>query len=110
MSKFPPDEDIIFDVETPLGFRVRTTAEYWHIITVVKHPIIRGRETAVKATLSNPDIIRLSKNDPQVYLFYRSDGTARWVCAVAKRLNGDGFLITAYRTSSIKEGSQIWPR
>ena len=28
--------------------------------------------------------------------------------AVAKRLNGEGFLITAYPTDAIKEGEQIW--
>jgi hypothetical protein len=34
----------------------------------------------------------------------------RWVCAVAKRLNEDGFLITTYPTDAIKEGERIWPR
>jgi hypothetical protein len=100
----------VFDVETPLGFWVRTTVSYWHLITTIKHPAIQGRETAVQNTLSNPDTVRLSKTDPNVYLFYRSDGLERWVCAVARRLNGDGFLITAYRTSNIKEGIQIWPK
>jgi len=52
--------------------------------------------------------VRISKSDKQVYLFYRSDGDARWVCAVAKQLNGEGFLITAYRTSNVKKGMQIW--
>jgi hypothetical protein len=27
---------------------------------------------------------------------------------VTKRLNGEGFLITAYRTSAIKEGIVTW--
>ncbi|MCA9963203.1 MAG: hypothetical protein KC423_03125 [Anaerolineales bacterium] len=102
------NDDIIFEVETPLGFSVRTTADYWHTITTVKHPTIRGREETIIATLSDPDEVRLSKNDTQVYLFYRSDGEKRWVCAVARRLNEAGFLITAYRTSNIKEGNQIW--
>lgn len=104
------NDDIIFDIDTPLGFSVRTTVSYWQIITTIKHPTMRGRELAVKRTLSHPDEIRLSKRDSQVYLFYRSDGDRRWVCAVAKRLNGNGFLITAYRTSNIKEGNQIWPK
>lgn len=104
------NDDVIFSVFTPLGFFVRATVGYWHIITTIKHPVMQGRETAVKDTLTNPDVVRLSKSDPQVYLFYRSDGAERWMCAVARRLNGDGFLITAYRTSNVKEGSQIWPR
>jgi hypothetical protein len=31
------------------------------------------------------------------------------MCAVAKRLNGEGFLITAYVTDTIKEGEHLWP-
>jgi hypothetical protein len=110
MCEFLPNEDIFFEVETPLGFRVRTTAAYWQIIISIKHPVLRGRESAVKTTLGDPDEVRVSKSDPKVFLFYRSDGSERWVCAVARRLNGDGFLITAYRTSNIKEGSIIWPK
>ncbi|NJP11177.1 MAG: hypothetical protein HC866_18290 [Leptolyngbyaceae cyanobacterium RU_5_1] len=64
----------------------------------------------VQNTLSDPDELRLSKTDSQVYLFYREDGTKRWVCAVARRSNGEGFLITAYRTSAIKEGEVVWQK
>jgi hypothetical protein len=102
--------ETLFEVVTPLGFRVRTTADYWERITRTKHPALRGRMDAVKETLHNPTEIRVSKSDASVYLFYRSDGQHRWVCAVARRLNGDGFLVTAYRTSNIKEGSRVWPR
>lgn len=93
MSKPSSNDEIVFDVETPLGFSVRTTASYWLAITSIKHPALRGREMDVKMTLSHPDEVRLSKNDPKVYLFYRSDGVRRWVCAVAKRLNGSGFQV-----------------
>jgi len=103
-----PDEKIFFEVDTPLAFYVRTTVSYWEIITTIKHPIMRGREVDIQATLKEPDEIRLSKSDQQVYLFYRSDGNKRWVCAVTRRLNGEGFLITAYRTGAIKEGEAIW--
>ncbi|MEB3336835.1 MAG: DUF4258 domain-containing protein [Leptolyngbyaceae bacterium] len=103
-------EDILFEVETPLGFCVRTTISYWELITTVKHPIMRGRESDVQQTLIKPDAVHLSKSDPQVYLFYRADGTQRWVCAVTRRLKDQGFLITAYRTGAIKEGVLIWPK
>lgn len=103
------DHDILFDVETPLGFRVRTTIGHWDFITTVKHPVLRGREADIRATLASPSEVRLSKSDPTVYLFYRSDGTGRWVCAVTKWSNEEGFLITAYRTGNIKEGRHLWP-
>ena len=102
--------ELLFSVETPLGFQVRTTVSYWELIATVKHPIMRDKLEEVRQTLANPDEIRLSKSDEQVYLFYRRDGQKCWVCAVTRRLDADGFLITAYRTSAIKEGDLLWPK
>jgi len=104
----PSELNILFEVETPLDFRVRTTVEYWELITTVKHPIMRGRKEDVQRTLRDPDEVRQSKSDPQVLLFYRADGTKRWVCAITRQLDKEGFLITAYRTGAIKEGTVIW--
>lgn len=104
------NNEILFEVETPLGFRVRVTVEYWNVIVAIKHPVIRGREADVQDVLRNPDEIRLSKRDPGVYLFYKSERIGRWVCAVTKRLDGEGFLITAYPTDAVKEGERIWRR
>jgi hypothetical protein len=104
------NEGILFEVQTPLGFWVRTTISYWELITTVKHPIMRSHRAAVQEALTHPHEVHLSKSDAQVYLFYGAHGTRRWVCAVAKRLNGEGFLITAYRTSGIKEGTLVWPK
>jgi hypothetical protein len=102
--------EILFEIVTPLGFSIRTTTSYWELITTVKHPIMRGKLEDVCQTLANPDEVRLSKSDNQVYLFYREDGAKRWVCAVTKRVDEVGFLITAYRTSAIKEGEVLWQK
>ena len=102
------NEEVLFEVDTPLGFRVRVTVEYWDVIVNIKHPVMAFRENDVKATLKDPDEIRLSKKDPNVYLFYKPERIGRWVCAVTKRLNGEGFLITTYPTDAIKEGELIW--
>ena len=103
-------DDVLFEVLTPLGFRVRVTRSYWDVIVSIKHPVMAGHEQDVKETLENPSEIRLSKNDLTVHLFYRLKEIGRWVCAVAKRLDGEGFLITAYPTDAIKEGDRIWPK
>jgi len=103
-------EDVFFEVLTPLGFRVRVTRGYWEIIVSIKHPVMARHEQDVKETLENPNEIRLSKNDSTVHLFYRQKEIGRWVCAVVKRLDGEGFLITAYPTDAIKEGERIWPK
>ena len=104
------DPGLLFEVLTPLGFRVRVTRERWQFITTAKHPVMAGRETVVKATLENPEQIRQSRSDPQVLLFYHAEGSSRWVCAVAKQADDHGFLITAYPTDAIKEGTPIWPK
>lgn len=101
---------LLFEVLTPPGIRVRVTRSYWELIVTLKHPVMAGREDDVKETLRNPDEVRQSKSDPNVCLFYRTERAGRWICAVIKRLDGDGYLITTYPTDAIKEGTRIWPR
>ncbi len=104
------EETFLFEVTTPLGFRVRVTRSYWDLITTIKHPVMAGQDSIVKNTLHTPAQIRVSRSDASVYLFYHQDRTDRWICAVAKRLNDEGFLITAYPTEAIKEGVRVWPK
>jgi hypothetical protein len=103
-------EELLFEVTTPLDFTVRVTATYWNLIVTIKHPVMAGLQGDVKETLENPAQIRVSRSDPKVFLFYRIQRPGRWICAVAKRLDGKGFLVTAYPTDSIKEGEYIWPK
>jgi len=104
------ESDILFKVSTPLGFYVKATNSYWELITTVKHPSMSGLETEVKKALEKPEEIRQSKSDSAVYLFYKEQKPGRWVCAVVKKFNKKGFLITAYLTNNIKEGAKIWPK
>jgi hypothetical protein len=103
------DDDILFSSVTPLGFTVRVTRRYWRLITTVKHPVMAGHEADVQATLEAPEEIRRSRSDENVLLFYRTQRTGRWVCAVTRRQDDTGFLITAYPTDAIKEGTHLWP-
>lgn len=98
-----------FEILTPLEFTVRTSESYWKRL-IIKHPDITDLEDLVQQALANPDEIRSSSRDEGVLLFYLSRKEKRWVVAVARRLNGDGFLITAYQTDAIKEGESIWRR
>ena len=107
-----PDPELLCEVLTPLGFGVRATRERWNLITTVKHPVMAGREDAVRATLENPEQIRQSRSASEVLLFYRAERSSRWVRAVAKRAAEEeqGFLVTAYPTDAIKEDTQVWPK
>ena len=104
-----PDPSVLFVVTTPLGFAVQVSRCYWEFITTVKHPVMAGHEAEVQATLAVPEEIRRSRSDENVLLFYRTQRSARWVCAVTRRQDDTGFLITAYPTDAIKEGTHVWP-
>ena len=66
-------------------YRVETTISEKGILTVQGLPFQKGERV---------EVIILS----------------RWVCAVAKGLDGAAFLITAYPTDAFKEGVEIWHR
>jgi len=101
-------DEILFRVDTPLGFEVRTTLRYWNLVIIEKHVVIRERESSVAEALEDPNEIRRSRSDANVFLFYRVERPGRWLCVVSKRLNGDGFIITVYPTDGIKEGETVW--
>lgn len=103
------DETVLFEVMTPLGFRVHCHKSYWVNKIVAQHPVMKERVEDVKRALSDPDEVRLSRTDEGVYLFYTADDK-RLVCAVARATSGSGFLITAYPTDKVKEGKTIWKK
>ena len=68
-------------------------------------------EVDVQKTLLEPDEVRRSRSDRNVYLFYKREKAKRWVCAVVKKhINDKGYLITAYPTDKIKEGDLVWSK
>lgn len=101
--------DYVLDVLTPLGIRVRCTQAQWERISVIKHPPMRGRLSDVRETLVHPDEVRRSVRDANVLLFHRRV-EPRWVCAVARREDGEGFLVTAYPADKIKQGELVWTK
>ena len=72
------------------------------LITTIKHPVMRGRESMVRLELESPDEVRESRSD--------AAGARRWVCAVAKQAGNQAFRVTAYPTDTIKEGTRVWPK
>ena len=70
---------------------------------------MRGREKEVQEALQGATEVRRSKSDTSVYLYYKRE-RGYFICVVAKHLNNEGFLITAYFTEVIKEGKAIWKK
>ena len=102
-----PEDALLFDVLTPLNFKVHCYQDYWQRKVVASHPVMQGRVEDVKRALAEPVEVRLSQTDEEVYLFYTSD-EKRLVCAVARAEGEDGFLITAYPADRMKAGKTVW--
>jgi hypothetical protein len=67
-----------------------------------------NKEHFVKEILAEPDEVRRSLIDKSVFLYYKKFD--RLYCVVAKHLNDEGFIITAYPTDKIKEGEIVWTK
>ncbi len=100
---------MLFDVMTPLGFRVHCSEGYWLNKVVADHPVMTDRVEDVRRALTAPAEVRLSRIDDEVYLFYAAD-EKRLVCAVTRSIGSEGFLITAYPADKMKEGKTVWTK
>lgn len=108
MSSNLPDSKNILEIRSALGKQIRTTSAYFERILTVKHPELNEPLKEVLNTFATPDEVRHGGQD--IYLYYRRSGQ-RWLVAVARHLNGDGFLITAYKTSKKKrKGIIVWQK
>ena len=88
-----------------LGKRISVTKRYWEYI-VSKHESVESLEEKVKETLRKPETVRLSKEDPDVYLYYSRHGKY-YLCVVCKHTDSGGFIITAYLADKIKKGRRV---
>jgi hypothetical protein len=102
------EEKIFITVKTPLNVEVRTTVSYWEYLIAVKHPIMKGKEDIVRDILHFPDVIRQSRTDRDVFLYYKQSD--KLYCVVVRHAGTEGFLITVYPTDKVKEGDVIWTK
>jgi len=98
--------EIYFEITTPLRIKIRTTKQYWDYLINIKHQVMKGKEKIVKEVLFNPDEIRKSRTDEDMFLYYKK--IDKLYCVVTKHEGGEGFLTTAYPTDKVKEGEVIW--
>jgi hypothetical protein len=93
-----------FFAVTPNGVAVECSAERWTVI-LRRHPALSGLANEIRRTIEDPDEIRRSRWDSDVWLCYRRR-QARWLCAVIAPRSGR--LVTAYPSSAVKAGDLIW--
>ncbi|HID26933.1 MAG TPA: DUF4258 domain-containing protein [Methanosarcinales archaeon] len=105
---------VLFEEHSILCKIIRTNASYWKYVVEVKHPEsfkrigFQNSVELTKETLRNPDMVVRERIDPSVYLYYRHYRDKYFICVVAKPLNGDGYIITAYLTDHIKRGEVVY--
>lgn len=93
----------LFEIEDRFGNRIELSRERWN--HVLKHEI--PGPDVLKDCLRDPDEVRQSQYDPDSQLYYRRVNE-KFVCVVAQ--TNEGFIKTAYQTSTKKEGRILWKR
>lgn len=90
---------------------IRLTSE--RLSHILEHPEMNGLESEIGVVLGEPQIVRQSRTDDQVQLYYRyyelTKVGGKWLCVVVKQLADDAFVITAYLTDKVKQGVELWP-
>lgn len=81
---------------------------------ILEHPEMRSMSAEIKRTLRHPQLVRLSRSDKTVLLFYQFHAQTvvggKWMCVVVKCLDEDAFVVTAYLTEKPKAGETLWPK
>lgn len=57
-------------------------------------------------------MIKASAYDETVIIYYKESEIKgyKFLAIVVKVLNGEGFILTAYKTNNIKEGRLLWKK
>jgi len=100
-------ENVIY-LKSVLDVNIKILKIGWLFICQ-KHKDLKDRFDLLQSCLENADEIWLSRQDPQVYLYYKNINK-KHICAVCKHYNSQGFLITAYFTYKLQGKKKLWPK
>jgi hypothetical protein len=103
--------EVVFEVGSKFSKKiVLTKRAYGHISE--RHPEVSAVLKMIKQTLVDPQVIRKSTYDDNVWLFYRLFNKTpvgrKYLMVGVKLYNDHGTVITSYFTDKIKLGDQIW--
>ena len=98
-------------LEDCFGRKVRLTDE--RLAHILEHLEMRELATEVERVLRQPQLVRRSRADEAVRLFYEFYAQTivggKWLCVVVKYMENDAFVVTAYLTDRPKAGEDLWP-
>ncbi len=89
----------VFTLTDHTGRRVRLTEERWRHINA-EHPEIAADIGVLKRALRSPTTVQQRGDIRYLYRFRKP--AQRYLLLVVKYLNGEGYVITAYRTREIQ--------
>lgn len=99
-------------LEDCFGNHVRLTDE--RLAHILDHPEMAGMEAEIVGVLRQPKLVRRSRSDAAVSLFYefyaQTTVGGKWLCVVVKYAADDAFVVTAYLTNKPKAGDDLWPK
>ncbi len=95
------------EIVSAMGKKIKILNAGWENI-VRKHPDLADKFSQLTKTIARAEIIMTSKTDPVVYLYYRKAAGRKYLCAICKHYDGDGFLITAYYTYHLQGAHIVW--
>lgn len=98
----------LFTVLSPLGYRVFLERDRWRQIIRQKHPALAGGEHLVRVCLESPDLIRESSKEADVHMYYVAAQNAHLCVVAAPADKVEYFVVTAYFTTNIKKGKELW--
>ena len=93
---------------SPLGYRVSLTRDRWREIVRYKHPALAGHERELRNCVEAPKLIRQCAKDPNVHLYYFPAGHVHLCVVAAPEQQDERFVVTAYFTTNVKKGTELW--
>ena len=101
----------IFRTSSPLGYVVVLTRNRWREIVRFKHPAVGEYRSKAKECVSQPDAVRSSAKNPDVHLHYLQLEAEKHLCVVvAPGHSEERFVVTAYLTTRLKQGDELWKK
>lgn len=90
---------IIFEVKTTDGKLIRLTEKQWFHIKQ-RHPEMSNRANDIEDAIANPTVrVQHSDQTTKFYKFIKDE--KKYIMVAVKLLNGDGFVITTYKTRKL---------
>ena len=100
----------MFEVISKLDKNVRLTEIQWKHISERHKEFNKNQIPKIIETLKNPDFVLFStvENNYHYYkLFRKTPVTTKYLLAVVKHLNGEGFIITIFFVQNIRKEGKV---